>query len=755
MKLKNKKLLSLLTLTLIVSSSFGQINFTRNDSIIVLNAIGDTLKNPWAGGFNSVQFSEIDLNIDGKKDLLVFDRTGNRLSTFINLGIPNQVSYKHTPEYVKIFPPIHDWVLLRDYNCDGKMDIFTYSNGGMAAYKNTSGSQLSFAIDTSLIYSDFNPNGPSPNFINLYISSSDIPAIDDIDGDGDLDVLTFSIIGSYVEYHKNLSMEKYGTCDSLHFQLKNKCWGFFRENLSSNSVTLNDSCSFNINNPERSSGGNKHAGSTLLTIDVDANNSKDLILGDVSFNNLTLLINGDASPNLTDSYILSQDSAFPKNNSSTIASDIEIFPAGFYLDVNNDNIKDLIAAPNCYNGCLNSNNVWFYQNNNANNNPDFSFVQNSFLQDGMIEVGEGAHPVFFDHNADGLMDIVVGSYGKYNSAISPLFYESGLWLYENIGTASTPRFKLVDTDYANISTINLDISNNRPALGLAPTFGDLDGDGDLDMIVGDYNGFIHYFTNTAGIGNTANFVLTTPEYLNVDFGNDATPLLYDLNNDALLDLIVGKRNGLFSYYDNKGNASTPNLSFKTDSLGRVKTRRYYDFNGNSNPVFIKDNGVTRLFSGCFNGHLYEFGNIDGNLTGTFSVVDSAYLNIWEGINSFISMADITNDGMLDMLVGNYSGGVAFYKGDTNTVIIGIKENLKINEILIYPNPTKNIINIDLGNNDLKNAKIEVIDLLGKIIVTEIVSNSKITLNVNQYSQGIYLVKFSNNLGSKVYKVIKE
>jgi hypothetical protein len=755
MKVFFKIILTSITLSLLNTNSNAQVNFTRNDSIIVLNTNGDTLKNPWAGGFNSVQFSEIDLDIDGRKDLLVFDRTGNRLSTFINLGIPNQVSYKHAPEYIKAFPPIHDWVLLRDYNCDGKMDIFTYSNGGMAAYRNTSTSQLSFAMDTSLIYSDFNPNGPNPNFINLYISSSDIPAIDDVDGDGDLDVLTFSIIGSYVEYHKNLSMEKYGNCSKLEFQLNNKCWGFFRENMSNNSVTLDDTCSFNINNPERNSGGNKHAGSTLLTMDVDANNSKDLILGDVSFNNFTLLINGDVTPNLTKSYMLSQDSAFPSNNLSTIATDIEIFPAGFYLDVNNDNVKDLIASPNCYNGCKNSDNVWFYENNNANNNPDFSFVQNSFLQDGMIEVGEGAYPVFFDHNADGLMDIVVGNYGKYNSTISPLFYQSSLHLYENVGTLSNPAFRLVDADYANISSINLDISNNRPTLGLSPTFGDIDGDGDMDMIVGDYNGFIHYFTNTAGVGNTANFVLTTPEYLGVDFGNDVTPLLYDLDNDSLLDLVVGKRNGLFSYYRNKGNATTPNFNFVTDSLGHIKTRRYYDYNGNSNPVFIKDNGVTRLFSGCFNGHLYEFGNIDGNLTGTFSVVDSAYLNIWEGINSFISIADITNDGNLDMLVGNYSGGVAFFKGDTNKVIIGIKENSSISELLIYPNPTKNIINIDLGNNDLKNATIQVIDLLGKIIVTEQVNNSKITLNVNQYAQGIYLVKFSNNLGSKVYKVIKE
>ena len=85
MNLKNFLLLLLLSSNLIISDLFAQINFERNNSIVVLKTNGDTLKNPWAGGFNSVQFSEIDLNLDGIKDLFVFDRTGNRISTFICL----------------------------------------------------------------------------------------------------------------------------------------------------------------------------------------------------------------------------------------------------------------------------------------------------------------------------------------------------------------------------------------------------------------------------------------------------------------------------------------------------------------------------------------------------------------------------------------------------------------------------------------------------------------------------------------------
>ena len=211
--------------------SLAQPNFIRNNSILVLNYAGDTLKNPWAGGFNSVQFSEIDLNLDGIKDLFVFDRTGNRISTFINSGQVGQISYIHDPSYVNFFPEdLTDWVLLRDYNCDGKMDIFTSLLGGISVYKNTSGSQLSFALDTNQLFSDNQPDSINPSFINMYVSSTDIPAIDDIDNDGDLDFIISSLIGNRFVYHKNLSMEKNGNCDSLDFQIRNKCWGFIMYN---------------------------------------------------------------------------------------------------------------------------------------------------------------------------------------------------------------------------------------------------------------------------------------------------------------------------------------------------------------------------------------------------------------------------------------------------------------------------------------------------------------------------------------------
>ena len=119
-----------------------------------------------------------------------------------------------------LFLKLHDWMLLADYNCDGKNDIYTYSSGGMAIYENTSTTNLSFSFSHFIGLSITGSNN-----LNIYISPVDIPAIADIDYDGDLDILTFSILGGFVEYHKNMAMELTGNCDTVAFELSESCWG--------------------------------------------------------------------------------------------------------------------------------------------------------------------------------------------------------------------------------------------------------------------------------------------------------------------------------------------------------------------------------------------------------------------------------------------------------------------------------------------------------------------------------------------------
>ena len=143
----------------------SQINFTRDTSVkIIENNL--VLENAWNGGLNSSQFSEIDLNLDGIKDIIVFDRCGNKLSPYIN----NNGNFVYSPQYRNFFPKIENWILIDDYDCDGRNDIFTYSTAGIAVYRNNSSSVLSFILSDSLL-----TNTTSGQ--HIYVSPIDLPAI--------------------------------------------------------------------------------------------------------------------------------------------------------------------------------------------------------------------------------------------------------------------------------------------------------------------------------------------------------------------------------------------------------------------------------------------------------------------------------------------------------------------------------------------------------------------------------------------------
>ena len=275
--------------------SFAQFYFERSNFIEVLKN-GSTQDLAWTGGMNYVQFSNIDLDYDGNMDLFVFDRSSNKWMTFLHSGNAGTTEYVYAPEYEGAFPEMTSWVLLRDYNCDGKMDIFAHTSAGIMVWANTgnSGTGLAFEKKTDpFIFTLF-----FTSVVNLYVSSGDIPAIEDIDGDGDLDVLTFGTSGSTVEYHKNLSMEMYGVCDSLVYEMRNQCWGRFTESSTSNSVNLWDTLTYpcdgsTVANPERpemvsdeinyeligSTDRARHVGSTLLAFDNNGDTIMDLLLG--------------------------------------------------------------------------------------------------------------------------------------------------------------------------------------------------------------------------------------------------------------------------------------------------------------------------------------------------------------------------------------------------------------------------------------------------------------------------------------------
>src|SRR6187455_1405157 len=76
----------------------------------------DTLQNGWAGGLNAPLISEVDADLDGIKDLYMYDRSNARIMVLVNNGSTTANPYHYDYSLASKFPPVNSWALLADYD---------------------------------------------------------------------------------------------------------------------------------------------------------------------------------------------------------------------------------------------------------------------------------------------------------------------------------------------------------------------------------------------------------------------------------------------------------------------------------------------------------------------------------------------------------------------------------------------------------------------------------------------------------------
>lgn len=722
---------------------------TEFDSVPV-TANGRQLLFPWAGGLNNPQYSTIDLTSNGIQDLYIFDESSQRSMTFINQGIHDSVSYLYAPQYEYAFPRMYQWAVLADYNHDGYADLFTFNNSFMRMYRNDykKYGYLRFTKITDTIkYGDTNA---------LLINVNAFPLFTDIDGNGTLDFMYYTY---YVYLYLNRSIKRYGNADSLDLQFATQCWGDFSSQSTFNNTVKVNQCSYALAGPENVAGhpykrinppppNPQHNGQSILALDLNGDGYKDCIIGDIISNNLDALINVANSDTAAD-MTLPQDSIFPGYDVPCHLYTLEV---PFYIDINNDSLNDLLVAPYAANISNDIHSTWYYKNTGTKTTPHFHYMQNNLFQDNMIDVGEGAYPAFLDYNADGLMDLVVGNFGYYYPT-APTGFLPNLTLYENIGTPTKPEFKLADTNFANIDSLVLQ-AHRLNTNNLCPTFGDIDGDGAIDMMIGTQNDSVLFFHNTAAAGNPVHFVLTKAPFLDSvniqltnDFALDAAPQLVDVNNNGKLDLIIGSLKGKLYYFENTGTPTNPHFTYRTNFFGGVNVIKPGYFTGYSIPFMYTYQGKHRLLVGTQDGALYLYDNIDTNLTGTFNLMDTLYASaesgdaIWKGIRSAPAMYDLNNDSLPDLIAGNYGGGLSYFKGNIPTSLNTTKAPVK-STMKLFPNPCDKYVTIEIPTDyNCTQTVIDVYDIAGRKILTKKTSAfMKYFLNVSSLANGLYICR---------------
>ncbi len=238
----------------------------------------------------------------------------------------------------------------------------------------------------------------------------------------------------------------------------------------------------------------------------------------------------------------------------------------------------------------------------------------------------------FDVKADDLPETrnYVGTTWTLNGSIGPILVE-GEWT------------RVLAGQYEGIA---------RPDLYLGglnmthPAFGDLDGDGDLDLLVGERGGRVVLYRNRGNV-HAPQWTFESEAYAGIDVGEWAYPALGDLNSDGILDLVVGTGNSGLRIYYNQGTRTAAAWSDDPDvtlSGGWHSTAALADLDGD---------GDLDLLAGQFGESLSLFRNDKVSGVRTWSLVTTSYGNIRiEGGESLQPcFVDLDKDGDLDLLLG--------------------------------------------------------------------------------------------------------
>jgi hypothetical protein len=708
----------------------------RLDTLTAVQKNGALLQNPWAGGLNAGQFSTMDLNGDGVEDLVVFDRTTNRVSTFT--GNATTKTYRHAPGYEARFPAMENWMLLADYNGDGRKDLFTHTPQGIRVFSQVGqGGSWAWKLVKPLLNS-YGFSGP----INLLVVATDIPALTDVDNDGDLDIVTFELLGNFTEMHRNMSMERYGVPDSLEFVRNGLCWGnFVKEHC--NDFSLGVDCGA-VENPTLPGGRIAHAGNALLMQDLNGDGKKDLLIGHVTCDNIARLIN-------TGTNRVADFTRFDANYPAQDPVRFTIFPAVYSEDVDFDGVKDLLAAPNVYANEGNlidfRSSVWYYHNAGTTANPSFELRQKNFLQDQMIDVGENAAPAFFDIDGDGDQDLLVGTGGTRGAT----GFRGGLQLFRNTGTAQKPQFEWQNNEYLNFSEA-LQLTQVRPQ------WADFNGDGvvDLGFAGVSFKGLEYrYLPNRASRGEAVKLSMSEAVSISLPVALQSSdqPFFYDTDQDGDLDLIVGTAQGGIAYYQNTGTAQNPIYQLKTDALAGVRN----NFAGRFVSVAVADlnlDGLPDLLTADQTGMIRVF---HSGPWGQWSRRDSLLVQgeaaaYAPKLGAYLSsaLADYTGDGKPDVAVGTYGGGVRLLTNILSVTITSTEPDLTTT-FTAYPNPAEDYINV----RSPRQGVLEVISASGQSVRSGVVlkADTDVAVLVINWAPGLYFFRVTYPDRQEVRKVL--
>ncbi|MGB3464244.1 MAG: FG-GAP-like repeat-containing protein [Cyclobacteriaceae bacterium] len=673
-------------------SVFGQqFEYLGGDDIAVIES-GTRLTDPFSGGFNGVQINELDIDGDGEKEWIIFDRSNNKA----HIGYQENGSMKIDHEKSEILPQeIDNWLIFADFDNDGRPDIFTDTSFGVQAIRNR---EESWEILDDNLKAD-----SRGNLVNIVVSGSDYPAIGDFDEDGDVDLMVFDFVaGDRIVFYKNISVEN-NLSDPLVFEKSDLFWGEIEECFCNDFIFSEDGC-----NPGRSE-AIEHAASKSITFYND-----DLLIGIEGCPELAYLPNqGDFEDEKFDSFATD---FFSKTNFGDYA-------VTTYGDVNEDGTRDFIVSSNLRSDSFIQD---FSRSINVFSGKDNSLITENFLQDQAIDVGEQSYPTLHDWDNDGDLDLFVGNKGRL---IGDDYYAT-ISYYENTGNFRNPEFTLRTEDFSGLSQFDF--------IRINPSFHDINQDGLADLVFSAGKKDLNRGDVYIAFQN-ADQTLQQPQSWDFRYSRFDLPVIRDINADGRLDILLCQNFGRISTFLNFGTNLEPdfneqeNLFLDIDSDGRRinPSLAFANVDDDNDIEILKSDsrGILEIYQPESTDPTSE--NFYNNLTGQVSRFDLGY-------NNPMVFGDLYGSNELYGIIGDIRGGLKVIR------LRSTEQQELFTDIIAYPNPVIDRTEILLYTEQTQ--EVTIFDSAGRKVMHSftLAANEEQLLDVAALNSGVYFLRGVNN-----------
>lgn len=699
-----KYLISILFLTMSSWTAAQQLfSFDQSNTII---HEGNEVPLPFAVGMNASQYQRMDVNGNGGEEWVVWDINARRILVFESDG----EKFTYLPEMAFFFPAdVNGFLILADFNLDGKKDLFTSSPFGIKAYKNTSASGSPFPQwEVAQIFLRLDTGS------NLQANNLDIPMVLDIDGDGDLDIASFNISDN-LDLYLNTSVERKGVADIDGFAFPDPWWGRF-EFCGCGEFSFGITCEGlpmgRIVETDERARLQHTGGHSVLYADLDGDDVNDLLLGRDECNTLYFMANRgtDIQP-IFDSF----SNELPGYGT---LPEFPIFHASYLWE------DKLIVSSNTSSG------AGVFKSDFSENVFEISKGSSglpstkTFLQSEMLDLGENSRPFFKGFSTSGELVITANSFsaGKVLGMAH---------LYKITGQ----QWELVAQDYLGLSALDF-----------------------TDLHYFEYTNSSNQLTYWISGVDTVNSSLRRRVFFGTeqDFAQMQEIFIPNVNLRALDQiepfsfegkdyLLLARQTGELLLYS-FGFSDAPAIDLvESDFLGFADNPASRNLTihlvpGPKSSLYAIDQRGILVF-------IADFMNQTERETVQVKLSENQTSQTRFGRNTWISSLPLPFSEERDLLLGNTAGGLEYlkYQGEGN--LPGGEEFLA----KIYPNPNRGFFKVLLSQS----GKGRLVNSLGQIIADDIVvpANVEFEIQLPTAAPGLYILQFNNHKGISLSKKV--